>query len=588
MGPPDGGQRRTVQLSLQAGESRVVQADSQVLAVEVSGASGARTYRVAVQNAARSPGATPLRLVTETGQSAAGAVGASGALGAGGFGGPSSGWRLSTPPTGDPAAEIRLRAFDYLVRNGIRPARSSGPPVSRSSMLPNEAPSTGDSLKFWVGVQEDLTIECDTDSADVVTGVVEATGSRAIVVADADISESTRDQMDFPALRDDLDDAVFEMPAAYFGEPTDIDSNGHVYMLFTAEVNRLSGDDDSESRVTGFFLPTDLAESGDPDKDGSDASTCAAGNEAEVLYLIAPDPDGRWGDTVSVGNSDRLARSVGAHELQHLINTGNRVIKQGASFNNTAATWLDEGLSHIAEEVTGLGQAGLGVRRNLTIEELVDSQEDVDIFNRFHIENFLRLRRYFLDPAGTRALAVSDPGGVESLEMRGFAWIFLRWVADQVAPSGDGALPGAREDELFRKLARGSGGLHAGLENLEAATGRSWDDLVGEFAAMAAVDDTANTDERHQLLTWDLRDIFLALHENEGTKETFEQPYPLAVTERGFTADTFDFDLEGGGVEHFTFSSSGSAPALTFVLSDQTGNPVPAGAVGQITVVRTR
>ena len=52
---------------------------------------------------------------------------------------------------------------------------------------------------------------------------------------------------------------------------------------------------------------------------------------------------------------------------------------------------------------------------------------------------------YLADPTGTLALGLpEDPGDERTLAMRGFAWMFHRWLADQYAQAGSGgALPGS-------------------------------------------------------------------------------------------------------------------------------------------------
>ncbi|MFB6240818.1 MAG: hypothetical protein ABEJ46_04560, partial [Gemmatimonadota bacterium] len=55
-------------------------------------------------------------------------------------------------------------------------------------------------------------------------------------------------------------------------------------------------------------------------------------------------------------------------------------------------------------------------------------------FNNFQLPNFLRLRRYLINPDSTRALASEDPQGTKSLAMRGFGYLFLRWLGDQEGP----------------------------------------------------------------------------------------------------------------------------------------------------------
>ena len=65
--------------------------------------------------------------------------------------------------------------------------------------------------------------------------------------------------------------------------------------------------------------------------------------------MLAPDPLAQFGDQRK--KSDVVNNTTGtlAHEYQHLINAGRRLYVNNAEFFETV--WLNEGLSHIAEEL---------------------------------------------------------------------------------------------------------------------------------------------------------------------------------------------------------------------------------------------
>jgi hypothetical protein len=92
-----------------------------------------------------------------------------------------------------------------------------------------------------------------------------------------------------------LEDVVYPVNTSYFGEPADIDGNERIIILVTEETNKLSGSN-GLTFIAGFFVPSDLSDSGNPEGGGTAAGgLCATSNEAEILYLIAPDPGGRYG-----------------------------------------------------------------------------------------------------------------------------------------------------------------------------------------------------------------------------------------------------------------------------------------------------
>ncbi len=295
------------------------------------------------------------------------------------------------------------------------------PPPNGNNQNPPGVPSVGDTLGFLLAVQPDLTVDCqDTDK--VITAVVRDVGDGFALVEDTAVTPGL---MDYDALNFELDEIVFPTATEYWGTPADLDDNERVIVLFTAEVNRLT-EEGSDTFIAGFFWPGDL----------SSQAACPASNAGELLYLLAPDPDGDFGDPVTAEAARRNARGVVAHEFQHLLTAQQRVTKGGGSFADLETTWLSEGFAHIAEEVAGLAVAGLQVGSNITFSEAVQTQDRVAAFNNYQLSNFVRLAHFFTEPANTRTLADEDPGGFGSLRMRGWGWILLRWVADQYAGPG--------------------------------------------------------------------------------------------------------------------------------------------------------
>lgn len=584
-------------VNLNVGEVTVREAGGEVLSLQLPSSSEPRTYRIAIQSASTAPGETPMRLVVRTGSaSGSGTVVPSRneTLDPGVF---ENAWSRS----GDLAGRMRIQesARRELLRRGARPARretTAAPAPRFSSMLPSDStPREGDTYQFWYPVQSDLNVSCDTADADTITAEVMAVGARAVMMEDTEVDRSlVGESMDYDSLAEAFDEEIFGTNVAYFGEPTDIDGNGRTYVLFTPKVNQLS-DSDEEGQVTGFFLSSDLADSGDSDKSGTQADgICEASNEAEVVYLLAPDPDGEHGDPVEVSDAKRIASGTAAHEFQHLLNAGNRTIDQTGGFGDLEETWLDEGLSHVAEEVVGLGVTGDPIRSNLTFSDVVENQREADLFNTFHISNFARLAFYMKAPAADSVIARRDPGGLASLRMRGYWWIFLRWLADQEASASAAPVPVSGEENFFRVLAKADGGgLSQGVDNIESTTGSTWPDLLADFGLTLSADDTVpDLDERVTLRSWNLpvayRQLRQATGGNGGDVSPFDEDYPLALTENTFTSDTIDFEVPGGTQEFLILRSQGSTPAVTLELSNQAGSALSTSSNARVIVARAR
>lgn len=575
-------------LEMSVGEVRTLRAAEDVRCLQLVEADSDREYRIQVQSGARTVTRTPMRLIVRSG--------------------PESGATANLRVVGrrreaafadhGPAARASIRELELkrnvreeLRRVGARPVRQGAVRLEERVQAAHQdgPPAVGDTLGINFYVRENLTVTC-TDTLRRIGAEARAVGQRVVLAEDTLAREvSGFTDADYAELRDEFDEAIFAVDSAYFGSPTDIDHNERVIVLISPEVNMLTAEA-SNTLITGFFNSADLADSGDDAGDGTTVGgTCATSNEGEILYLLAPDPNGRWGPDVSRESALRSVRGTSAHEHQHLLNAGTRLIEEGGGFEDLLDTWLDEGLSHVAEEAVGLRLLGEGPRQNLTHSEADGGSAD---FDAFFLQNFLRLGIHYQNPSDTRALSASDPGGNESLEMRGFAWGFLRWLADTRVPDGSGGfLGGPAEEELFRALARGGPALLTGVDNVlravEQVSGEraSWEALVSEFAPVAHVDDdVSGVPARFTYPSWHLRDV---LPEVSQRTNRFSG-YPLRITEAGFETTGFDFEVRGSAQAYFLFSASGDAPPLSLQLSSRMGGPVPASAVPQITVVRVR
>jgi len=148
-------------------------------------------------------------------------------------------------------------------------------------------------------------------------------------------------------------------------------------------------------------------------------SECAASNEAEIVYILSPDPSGETAVPFSVGDLSFLASDIVGHETQHLINNGRRIYVNGAT--ELEAVWLNEGLSHIAEEQLFYATTPFGPGQNLNLDDILSV---VDEANRFLVGDVLRYASYAAAPTDATLT------GSDNSATRGAAWAFLRYAAD--------------------------------------------------------------------------------------------------------------------------------------------------------------
>ena len=596
----------SVTLDLSPGEHVTLDDAADVRAFRLAGAGEPRDYQVIVQSASRAPGQSVDGCMRVRAERASGNVT------------PSRPSRL-TFAGGELSRDLRRRE-SWTVREGIlreremqelaavgaRPVRSRTRGLDPRRLADGlRPPELGDTLSFRVGVGENLVVNCNNPT--MVTGEVRYAGEHFTIVEDLQFhSQPDSDRFsaeEFETIGRQLDEVVYPVDVAYFGEPADIDDNGTVFALITAEVNKLTPAGE-ESVVAGFFLARDL----------TTRSSCAASNEGEVLYLVGPDPDEDYGSDISLSFANALARSTVAHEFAHLLNTQQRVtLGRGNIFGDREVAWLDEALAHLAEEIAGLRAAGLGTRENLDLEMITSGEEQLSIYNHFHIVNQIRLGRFLRGgcptpdpngPAATRVLgdaAGDDPGGVESLAFRGFAYGFARWLGDQFGASGSGgALPGSREEELFRYLTVGGPAHFKGITNVErtlqAVIGvdMDWEEILSLYLTSLIADDRAPAaaDPRTQWKTWNLEALYRQLSEsNLGDNCPFTRTFPLTpsrVNVHVSTNSSSEFTVNSSTGRYFSLVSSGATPDLTVEVMDPAGASLPGRARAQVTVLRMR
>lgn len=256
-----------------------------------------------------------------------------------------------------------------------------------------------------------------------VTGVLRCIGDNVLIYVDSEVdggAELSRADIDQLCLRFDQ---MATDEIAMIGAPSDLDGNGRVAVLLTPAVNRLGAL--GGGIITGFFFAADLQP-----RSGQNSLS----NEGEILYLMVPDASGRFGTRVSRDVAlSNLLPAVFPHELQHAISYNQHVL-QGDGMPE--ASWLNEGISHLMEDVLGVGQ-----------------------------ENPSRYALYLNQPNLYGLTPATSPG----LVARGGIFLLLRYLYEQQGAS----------DSFVRALLQG--GL-VGVENLEAAAGQREDfDQMPEF-----------------------------------------------------------------------------------------------------------
>lgn len=449
----------------------------------------------------------------------------------------------------DDAAELRRRRQER-VESAKRVAGARVWEGARRNLIGARAaaqqaiPAVGDLVKY----NADAKSFCD--QPDIRTGRVMAVTDKAIVVADTNNPAGGFTQDEYKSFGVTFDTLIDPLDRHMFGDPSDIDNNGHVIMFFTRAVNELTVRN-SGSLYLGFFYQRDLF----PKLDSLGAA-CAGSNVAEMFYLLVPDPEGSVSAELSKDRVTTITLGTIAHEYQHLINASRRMYINKYGAGDFEELWLDEGLAHSAEELNFYKSTGLSPRSNLDATAATSPSYGAFMFN-----NQTRYGSYL---AGTELQAPIGSGLFDTdLPTRGAIWNFLRYTVDRLALSD--------EQPFWFKLVNSR---ETGLTNIADAIGTPVGPWLRDWAISVFADDNApGAPPNFQQPSWNMRNII----SGGGLA------YPLVT--RLLTNDVSTrVNLAANGVSFLRFSVPSGQDAL---LSVTTSGQPPLAAV-QLSLVRVR
>jgi len=413
-----------------------------------------------------------------------------------------------TPPTSplltkiQPAArqlafDARLRAADrrMVTRGPVRRAeRSMGMPGPAKSQV---APDVGTIRTFRVIASTDTT---KADVFKTVNARLAYVGANILLYVDTLTAVNGFASGDLSGVGNLFDQTLYPIDINAFGQPSDIDQNGHLIMLMTPVVNALtpSADCKDAGYIAGFFTGYDLA------------STSTDSNQGEVFYTIAPDPAGVSSCAHTVADIEFAVPATFLHEVQHLINFSQHVILHNGT--EPEEGWLDEGLSRVAEE---LGSRYYEQKfppptgRTNTLQLFPDSSQG------FIGGVLTNSYAYLLKPDTATVTLHSDAD--DGLAWRGSVWLLVRWLGDL---KGEG---------IYKRL---EATTLIGTANIEAAAGESFQGLFSDFGIAMYTDsipgvDRSSIPQRDRFVTRNLRQMYAALFRAAGPSADVPIVFPI-------------------------------------------------------------
>jgi hypothetical protein len=413
---------------------------------------------------------------------------------------------------------------------------SRGRALSRAS----EPPALGEQRTFNV---------C---SAAACTAFVPATatarsvGQRVAIFVDDAAPAGGYTDTDLDNVKTLFDQYLYPIDTVAFGRESDVDGNGVVIVLLTPKVNELSPDCSSTGRIIlGYFFGGDLLPPS-PSNPGS--------NQSEVFYGLVPDVNN---SRCQVSRDEATSKLPGTfiHEFQHMISYNQHVLIRHSSSEDT---WLNEGLSHFAEELGGrqVPDAQCPTATTCADEFLAGG----DLLNAFD---------YLASP---ESFFLIEPGNSTGrLEERGANWLFVRWLADHF---GGGTVLGT---ELTRQLVASA---QVGSVNVVARTGVNFSTLVGEWQLANYLDDLPGFDpgdSRLDYTSWNFRDAAAA-----------RGGFPLVPDMTDGTAYGHSGTLRAGSGRHVLVVQPPNSPGVDLKLTGSAGAALPASIVPRVALVRIR
>ena len=356
---------------------------------------------------------------------------------------------------------------------------------------------------------------------------------------------------DYNALRDAFDQQLYAADTAAFGRESDIDGNGLVIVLMTNVVNKLVTTTECQSSgyVAGYFYGADI-----------DPSSAPIFNNGEIFFTMVADPAGTLSCSHSVTQVKRVVPTTLVHEFQHMISYNQHVlIRHGRS----ETLWLNEGLSHYAEE--------LGGRTYLP--------GDSTTYCNYVSGDMQNAYQYLQEP-GTYPLV--DTAGIGGLANRGAGWLYVRYLVDRFA--GDTAL--ASQNGVTRALVQTA--LRS-TNNVSQATGVPFSTSASEWAlALWASDLPGFTAPAALKYTkWAFRTAYPKLRTRCGN--TIPSTFPLTATAGAGETVNLTGEMTSGSPGAYQRALQGPGGAsYTMLYGDATGAQLKTTVFPRLNVVRIR
>ena len=470
----------------------------------------------------------------------------------------------SVPPrTTDTRPGPRQRVFDARLRAADRQLVAREPTMRPHRSLGLAGPEGSAQVAPDVGTIRSFRVIATTDTNattvfKTVVGRLAYVGTNVLLYVDTLTAANGFATGDLSGIGDLFDKTLYPIDVNEFGQPSDIDQNGHLIMLMTPVVNALVTSDDckKDGFIAGFFTGFDLA------------SRSTDSNQGEVFYTIAPDPAGASSCAHSVADIELTVPATFLHEVQHLINFSQHVIVHNAP--EAEEGWLDEGLSIVAEE---LGSRYYEQKfpppsgRTNPLQLFPDSSQGFiggllgDSYD------------YLLKPDTATVTLHSDSD--DGIAWRGSVWLLVRWLGDQ------------KGEDVYKRL---EATTLTGTANIEAAMGESFQTLFADFGVSLYTDSIpglarTTVPQNDRFVTRNLRQMYAALFRAAGPSPDVPRQFPIVV--QGIAANqAVSASILPGTVSYYRLDTSAGSGPVQLRFATPTGTALSASLRPQVAIFR--
>jgi hypothetical protein len=458
-----------------------------------------------------------------------------------------------------------MRANERVIQEQLPKLASMRANLRANTMRASAAPpNVGDIITLHIPNVNNL---CSATGRTQVGARVVFVGQHGVMLEDT--LSPTRGELDslYTLVGQEFDTNMWTLLNNNFGNPlamdAQTDNNQRFFMLFSQVINNIQG-----GSIAGFVASSDFFPQ----------STCPGSNLAEIFYARVPTVAGSGTASGTAGDWYRRTRTVMIHEVKHIVSFAERFARgfvPTSAFNNDDR-WLEESSAMLAEELWARTVYNYQPKSNVSYAQSVGCEvrpsgstnptygdcglgKPLSMFDHFILLYDYHSNVEGLSPLGSTA--TSD------FTFYGSGWNFLRWVVDTY---------GASESAFLKDLVNDFS--HAGVVNIETRTGRTFADLVSDWSVALVTDDYPGftpANAKHQLVSWNTRDIFAGMSTDFSSQNFFTDPTPLKTRAASFGKFAVDVgSVRGGSMAVFEVTGTQSGGQM-FEFNGAAGTSFP-------------